>query len=150
MKRLFLLLWLGVAIQLAGEVVDLRWHATHDEFEGAADQVEAHWLIWLGALLTLTAAAAAARSVRLQDNRGVMLTLVAGATYVGVSIWHFAAHASGTDPEVAHVMLGLGKIGILAGVIWATVVWRRTGEAAGVMAANPRRGAEVQEGRDRA
>ncbi len=125
MKRLFQLIWLGIAVQVAGELVDLRWHATHDEFEGAGEQLEAHWLVWLGTLMTLAPATAAAARVSPGRNGGLVLTLAAGAVYVAVSVWHFAAHASGTDPELAHVLLALGKIGMLAGVIWATVAWRR-------------------------
>jgi hypothetical protein len=124
--RLFQLIWLGVAVQIGGEIVDLRWHATHDEFEGAGQQVEAHWLIWVGTLVTLAPAAIAAKRLRPGSTAGLLLALAAGAIYVATSVWHFAAHASGVDPEAAHILLGVAKVGILAGVVWATVLWRAT------------------------
>ena len=41
------LLWATLIVQVAGRLIDARWHATHDEFEGASQQLQAHWLIWL-------------------------------------------------------------------------------------------------------
>jgi hypothetical protein len=38
------LLWWGVGVFVAGRVVDLVWHATHPEFETAADQESFHGL----------------------------------------------------------------------------------------------------------
>lgn len=70
-------------------------------------------------------AAATARSLRPARNPGLTLVLAASGLYVAVSIWHFLEHASGADPEVAHVVIGVTKVAILAGVVWATVVWRR-------------------------
>lgn len=49
---------------VAGQLVDLRWHAAHGHrFETAADQLGAHWLIWLGVLVLLIVAVVGARSV---------------------------------------------------------------------------------------
>jgi hypothetical protein len=49
--RLLAVLWLGVRAMLAGELVDPRWHLTHDELETGGDQLRAHWVTWEGAWL---------------------------------------------------------------------------------------------------
>jgi hypothetical protein len=46
--RLLVGAWAGIVMLMAGQVVDLRWHAANGGFETASDQVGAHWLIWLG------------------------------------------------------------------------------------------------------
>jgi hypothetical protein len=33
-------LWAGLSVSTAGRALDLRWHATHDEFETANDQLD--------------------------------------------------------------------------------------------------------------
>lgn len=129
MTRLFQALWAGVALQLAGQAIDINWHSTHEEFETAPDQLQAHWLLWLGTALTLAAALVAARRTAPKRNPGLDTTLAAGTVYVLVSIWHFVAHASGSDPELAHVLLVVTKLGILGGVLWATLLWRRAERA---------------------
>jgi hypothetical protein len=51
--RLAAALWIGFGASIAGRLLDLQWHVTHDEFETAGDQVRAHWLAWLGAVVLL-------------------------------------------------------------------------------------------------
>jgi hypothetical protein len=53
----------------------------------------------------------------------ITLVLAASALYLPVSIWHFAAHASGSDPSVAHVLLAIGDVTILSGVAWVFTAW---------------------------
>jgi hypothetical protein len=53
------LLLVGLIVFIAGRLVDLAWHTTHDEFETAADQLRAHSVVWLGNLLLMAAAALA-------------------------------------------------------------------------------------------
>jgi hypothetical protein len=130
MRRLFQALWAGVVVQLLGELLDARWHATHEEFETASDQLQAHWLLWLGTALTLAAAALAARRLRPEHNPGLDATLAAGTAYVLVASWHLLAHLAGSDPELAHALLLVTKLGILSSVAWATLVWRRDRRAA--------------------
>ena len=123
-------LWIAVAVQLAGQLVDLRWHLTHDEFEGTSQQLEAHWLIWLGVLATVAVAAwAALGHERLTGHPGYVLTLAAGLLYVPVSVWHFIAHANGDDPGLAHVLIGIGKVGMVVGAVLATVLVHRARRA---------------------
>ena len=54
-RRLSLGRWvaIGVALLLAGRLIDLAWHVTHPEFETASDQLRAHAVVWLGVLLLL-------------------------------------------------------------------------------------------------
>jgi hypothetical protein len=117
--------WTGIALQAAGQVIDLRWHASHPGFERAADQLQAHWLIWLGVLVTLLVAAVGASRVPSNWYSGYRLLLLAGVAYALSSGWHFWEHAQLRDPVAPHVLVAIGKAAILAGAISATVVSRR-------------------------
>lgn len=123
--RPLLWLWGAVAVQLAGRVLDARWHAAHDEFEGASEQLAAHWLAWLGVLATLAVAWTLARARPTRDNRGYLLTAIGAGAYVPVAVWHFIEHAGGSDPAVAHVLIGLTQATMFVGVIAATVIAQR-------------------------
>lgn len=119
-------LWIGALLFIAGIVLDQRWHATHDEFEGTSQQFEAHWLLWIGFLVVLAATVLA--FVRLnpeQRHPALALLLGASAVYLPVTVWHFIAHANEVDPNVAHVLLGLGDAAIIAGATWTLVAWLR-------------------------
>ncbi len=119
-------LWVAIAVQLLGRALDLRWHVTHDEFEGTSQQFEAHWLLWIGVLATIAVAIAALRSrANPAGRRGYATVLAFGAFYVPVSVWHFVEHANEADPEVAHVLLAIGQVGMVAGAVLATVLARR-------------------------
>jgi hypothetical protein len=124
-------LWIAVAVQLAGRLLDLRWHLTHDEFEGTSQQLEAHWLLWLGVLVTIAVGVwAVLRPERLVGYHGYLLTVAAGLLYVPVAVWHFIAHANGEDPELAHVLVGVGGVGMVIGAVLATLLVRRSRPAA--------------------
>jgi hypothetical protein len=101
--------WTGIALQVVGQVIDLRWHATHPGFERATDQLQAHWLIWLGALLTLLAAAVGTKRVPSSWFSGYRLLLLAGVGYALSSAWHFWEHANLRDPAAPHVLVAIGK-----------------------------------------
>ncbi|MDQ4041258.1 MAG: hypothetical protein M3141_05865, partial [Actinomycetota bacterium] len=111
------LLLAATVVAIAGRLLDARWHATHDEFEGASEQLEAHWLAWLGVAGMVGAAAYALR--REGRRVGYVLVLLGGAVYATVGTWHFIAHANGEDPEVAHVFLALANLLLLSGVVVA-------------------------------
>lgn len=128
-------LWIGALVFVAGIVLDQRWHATHDEFEGTSQQFDAHWLLWIGFLVVLVAVVLA--FVRLSpDERhpGFTLVLAASAGYLPVTVWHFVAHANEVDPAVAHVLLGLGDAAIIAGAAWTLVASLRGRSAGGRVA----------------
>jgi hypothetical protein len=125
--RLLLALWAALAGQLLGRLVDLRWHLTHEEFEGAAEQLEAHWLIWLAVLATIAVAAAGLRARPDRPERnGLRVVVSAGLVYGGIAIWHFIEHANGSDPELAHVLLTLSEVAMFGGAAIATIRARRS------------------------
>lgn len=123
------LLWSAVAVQVLGRLLDLRWHLSHDEFEGVSQQFEAHWLLWAGVLMTLVVVLVAARrpDLALQERRGYLLVLFSGLAYTGVAVWHFLEHANEQDPELAHVLLGLTQIAMILGAVVATLGARGRG-----------------------
>jgi hypothetical protein len=99
-------IWIGIAVQVAGRALDGWWHVTHDEFEGGIEQLQAHWLAWIGVLITLAAAGVAMRRLEATE-RGIGYPLVfSGALlYVAVAIWHFLEHVAHNDPALPHVLL---------------------------------------------
>jgi hypothetical protein len=122
-------LWAGGILFLAGIARDQLWHATHDEFEGNSQQVEAHWLLWLGFLVVLSVTVLAFLRLSSDERHpGFGVVLAASLFYLPVTVWHFAAHANHVDPGLAHVLLAIGDAAILGGVAWtiATSFARRT------------------------
>jgi uncharacterized membrane protein len=109
-------------VSVAGRLLDLRWHATHQEFETGADQLQAHWLAWLGALVLLLIAAAAWRS-RLR-NRAIALTLAGAVTYGLVAVWHFWQHTRHQEATLTHLLLVLTLLAMLGGAVAALVLAR--------------------------
>jgi hypothetical protein len=127
-ERLLRWLWIGAAVQLAGRAIDGWWHATHDEFETAGDQLLAHSVLWIGVVVTLLVSYRGVTRAGRTRNAGYLLVLALSAIYLGAAAWHFVEHANGSDPEVAHVVLAVTWIGLLAGVV---VVRTVLGEPAG-------------------
>jgi hypothetical protein len=118
-QKLFLALVIGFAGQIAGRLVDLRWHATHEEFEGAAQQLEAHWLIWLTTVLVLGVAAITLREVRDPgQRRGYAIVLGANLAYGVVAVIHFFQHLRHLEVDWAHLLLAVTSIAAAAGVAW--------------------------------
>jgi hypothetical protein len=113
----------GVVIQIAGRVVDGLWHANHEEFEGASEQIQAHWLLWIGIAITAVAAVlAVTRLAPSERNRGYDVIVAGCALYIPVSVWHFVEHANHNDPEIAHYLLGVGQVAIIGGAIAAWIL----------------------------
>lgn len=96
-----------------GRAVDLRWHATHDEFETGADQVQAHWLAWLGAVVLLGVGIAGMR--RLYRSPGYIILLSSALLYAGVAVWHFWLHNQLRDPALPHALLAISQLGLYIG-----------------------------------
>jgi hypothetical protein len=119
---------LGVGLLVVGRLIDLAWHATHPEFETGADQVRAHAVVWLGALITLWAATfAVLRRVR---QLGYPVVLIGAIGYAAVAVWHFIEHANGRDPDLPHLLLLVTNVTIFAGAAWVAVAaWRRADAA---------------------
>jgi hypothetical protein len=125
-------LWIGAVLFVAGIVLDQRWHATHDEFEGTSQQFEAHWLLWVGFLVVLASTTLAfARLTPEEHHPGFAVVLAASVIYLPVTVWHFVAHANEVDPAVAHVFLGLGDAAIIGGVAWTVAASLRRRAAPG-------------------
>ena len=120
-------LWIAVGVQIAGRLLDLRWHLNHDEFEGTAQQFEAHWLLWIGVLATVAVAGAGLRSRPDGTTRqGWLSLLVSAIAYVGVAVWHFVEHANGADPGLAHLLLGITQAAMILAAVFITVQARRS------------------------
>jgi hypothetical protein len=113
-RRLRFAVLIGAVAMTAGRAVDLRWHATHPEFETGADQLQAHWLAWLGALILLVAAVIGV-SRRLYQSPGFVILAVSGVAYAGVAVWHFWLHNQLRDPALPHVLLALSQLGLYVG-----------------------------------
>lgn len=107
-------------MSIAGHLVDLCWHAAHDEFETANDRPRAHWLAWLGALVLLATAVLA-----LVRRRGgpAMIAVLLGAP--GVRRCRRVArlregHYRG--PDAAHVVLTVTQVVMLVGALAAVMI----------------------------
>lgn len=116
--RFFWLLVGGFGAQAAGRLVDLRWHVTHEEFEGAAQQFQAHWLIWLSTLFVLVIAGSAVREVTVPGRRGYVVVLAANLAYASVAVLHFFQHLDHREVDWAHLLLATTSIAAAIGVVW--------------------------------
>lgn len=117
--KLFRLLLIGFVGQIAGRLVDLRWHLIHDEFEGAAEQLRAHWLIWLSTIIVIGVAVAAVRSVNQPSQLGGYLAvLVANLAYAVVAVVHFFQHLDHLEVDWAHLLLAITGGAAAVGVLW--------------------------------
>lgn len=125
----------GFVAQVAGRLVDLRWHATHDEFEGGIEQVQAHWLIWLATGFVIAVSASALRSNRPASGTGGYMT-VAGANvaYAAVAVVHFLQHLDRLEVDWAHLLLFATNVIGVAGVVWVVIARGRGREGAGAKA----------------
>jgi hypothetical protein len=112
-------LWIAVGVVIVGRLVDLQWHLPHDNFGGAADQVQAHLVVWIGVLMLLGVSAIAVRQGA--AGLGYRLSLGGAAFYVPVAIWHFVEHANRSDFELPHILIALAYIATLIGVVAVTV-----------------------------
>jgi hypothetical protein len=113
----------AVGVVIVGRLVDLQWHLTHDEFEGTSQQVRAHLVVWIGVLMVLTVSALALRQGI--ASFGFRLALAGSALYIPIALWHFIEHANGNDPELAHALLALADVAIIAGGAGAALAARR-------------------------
>jgi prepilin signal peptidase PulO-like enzyme (type II secretory pathway) len=134
-RRVFVALVIGFGAQIAGRLVDLRWHLTHDEFEGGIEQLQAHWLIWLATLFVLgTAVRGVRHAASGGERRGHQIVLVANLSYAVVAVIHFFQHLNRLEVDWAHVLLAVTGIAGAVGVLWVVAVRlkaRRHREAVG-------------------
>jgi hypothetical protein len=120
-RRLLLGLWIGVAIQLVGQIVDVGWHAAHgSHFRRASEQVQAHWVIWLGIAVMLVVSAAAVRGGHARASRGFLLALLASGLLAVAQAWNFWEHARGRSSAPAHVIMMVTRVGVVVASVWVT------------------------------
>lgn len=113
-KRLRIAVLLGAVVMTAGRVIDVQWHATHPEFETGADQIQAHWLAWLGALVLLAASTMGVAGRRYRSP-GFLILVGSAWLYAGVAVWHFWLHQQLRDPDLPHALLALSQLGLYMG-----------------------------------
>jgi hypothetical protein len=119
-------LWGAFIVQVAGRLLDFWWHATHDEFETGGDQIQAHWLVWLGTILVLAAAIRALRTgVRGPVRAGYLIVLIANGLYVPIAVAHFIQHLNRQEVDWAHAGLGITNVIAALGILYVTFSWRR-------------------------
>jgi hypothetical protein len=125
--RLAVILLGSGVLQLAGRALDGVWHANHDEFEAARQQLEAHWLLWIAVLATIAVCVIALRRPDLDGRVAVAfrITLGSAAVYAGVAVWHFIEHANHNDPALPHVLLAITQIAMLVGILLTFIRARR-------------------------
>ncbi len=121
-RRLFQALWAAFAVQVAGRVLDLQWHRAHPEFETGSDQIQAHWLVWLGTILVLIVAGIALRQ-EAQGDPGYIVAFGANLLYAVVAVIHFFQHLDHQEVDWAHAGLAITNIAALVGVLMVT--WSR-------------------------
>jgi hypothetical protein len=122
-RKVFTALLIGFGAQIAGRLVDLRWHLTHDEFEGGIEQFQAHWLIWLATLFILGVAVRSLRHAERQgERRGYQIVLVANLAYAVVGVIHFFQHLDRLEVDWAHLLLAITGIAGAVGVLWVIAV----------------------------
>jgi hypothetical protein len=54
------------------------------------------------------------------EHRGYLFIVASGLAYAAVAVWHFVEHANHNDPELAHVLLGVTQLAMVAGALLAT------------------------------
>jgi hypothetical protein len=107
----------GALVMTAGRAIDLHWHATHAEFETGADQIQAHWLAWLGAFLLLAPSSIGVTSRR-HRSPGFLILFGSAWLYAAVAVWHFWLHQRFQDPDLPHALLALSQLGLYIGTIF--------------------------------
>lgn len=114
-------LWAAFAVQVAGRTLDFWWHATHDEFETGGDQLQAHWLVWIGTILVMAVAIGALRTgVQGQVRVGFLIVLWANALYVPIAVAHFIQHMKLQEVDWAHIGLGVTNVVAALGVFFVS------------------------------
>jgi uncharacterized protein YacL len=124
-SRYLYILLAAVAIQIIGRGIDGYWHATHDEFESASDQLQAHSILWVGVLVALVVSGLAVTRLSARPRAGYLAVLISSIAYAGAAVWHFIEHANGSDPAIAHVVLGILWAVLLASAALTAIMKRR-------------------------
>ena len=113
-RRLRVTVLVGAVALTAGRVLDLWWHATHEDFETGRQQLQAHWPVWAAAVVLLAAGAVAARRP-VYRSPGMTVVLASASLYGAVAVWHFWLHQQQRDPALPHVLLAVSQVGLYLG-----------------------------------
>lgn len=124
-QRLLTAAWGAVAVVAVGVVADVRWHAAHGSADGIDDLVAGHGLIWIGVLVTVAIAAIGARRRSSVWYSGWGLLLAGAIGYAASEGLHVWSHGTGHARVLTHVLMQLSKVGVVAGVISATVATKQ-------------------------
>jgi hypothetical protein len=123
-KKIFTALWAAFVAQVAGRLLDFQWHRTHSEFETGRDQIQAHWLLWMGTVLVLVVAAGGLRSAPPRaERRGYLTVVTANVLFGAVSVIHYIQHLNRQEVDWAHISLGVTNIGSVVGVLMVTAAY---------------------------
>jgi hypothetical protein len=123
------LIWLGIIIQILGELWDIRWHSSNpDAMERGTDVFEAHFGIMLGALILLFGAAVAVASTRGKTRIGFWLALaLVGAVLETAGLgWDSWRHREGGESAVGHLLTYAGVLIALTAAVVATRLHRES------------------------
>ena len=121
---------MAFAVQVVGRLLDFWWHATHDEFETGVDQLQAHWLVWIGTLLVLVVATRALTAgVTGPERAGYLAVVLANGLYVPIAVAHFIQHQNHQEVDWAHLGLATTNIVAALAVVYVSYVlltaWRK-------------------------
>lgn len=112
-RRWLWIVWGSLGLGLAGQMVDLAWHAKFGRFVTAADVFQAHWLTWLALAITIAACMVGMRSGQIA-SRGFGYVLIASALHVVGHTWNAWEHIHGAqEPIVPHVMLAVSGVALI-------------------------------------
>ncbi len=126
------LLWGAFAVQVAGRLLDFWWHATHDEFETGGDQLQAHWLVWIGTILVLIVGVRALQGDVVGPQRlGYLTVVAANGLYVPIAVAHFIQHLDRQEVDWAHMGLGITNLVAALGVLYVTFIVLRERQRTG-------------------
>lgn len=131
--RLFRILVVAFAIQVAGRLLDFWWHTGHEEFESARDQIQAHWVVWLGTILVLGVSGVAVPAAGSSNERwGYWAAIVGNAVYIPIATAHFIQHLNLEEVDWAHIALAIANVVAFVGVL--SVIVARISRRKGVVA----------------
>ena len=119
-SRWLVALWVAVGLSLAGQIVDLGWHARHGEFQTASDVAQGHSILWLATAMTIAVCLGALRSGHTESRRGYSYVLAASVALVVADAWNFSGHVQGQETFIPHLLLTTSKGAILVAVFVTT------------------------------
>jgi hypothetical protein len=101
--------------------LDFWWHITHNGFETGADQVRAHWLVWLGTILVLAVGIRALLiGVTGSERVGYVAIVGSNLAYIPIAVAHYIQHLNHEEVDWAHVGLAVTNVASALAVLYIT------------------------------